>query len=288
MKNYIFGDTGGHAKPLFASLKELGVDMENYIIPEGIRIIHCGDLIHKGPSTTALLIRVDKLIRNNPGQWIQILGNHEFQHLEGSPYFWRCNCSIQDIGIIEDWFEEGLATAAFGIDKITEAKLEVSSKPKIAVPQTGALFVHGGLTYTWWKKYGQPKTPTAMAHKLNELEVYEVTAAGLMLGYQNPQVGPVWAIGNDEVFNNWLQAESWGKKMPFMQVHGHTTSYQWRKGEWFRKDREFKKFKEVTKLNPETRSVITEVAGNLIIGIDPGFAATADLAKQPFLTLISE
>lgn len=298
MKNYIFGDTGGHAKQLFASLEKIGVNLKDYTIPEGVRIIHCGDLIHKGPSSRLLLNTVNRLIRKNEGQWIQLLGNHEFQHIEGSPYFWRCDCDMQDVAIINDLFDEGLATASFGIDKLVNVKLEVSARPKMTIPDNGVLFTHAGLTHTWLNFVKSLKassvanpnlldinlTATEVASILNGLDVDIITAAGQMLGYINPRVGPVWAIGNDEVFNDWITS---GATMPFMQVHGHTTSYMWTRGSWYRKDPAFKAFRESTKLNPKTRAVITELSGNILIGIDPGFAAKADLLAQSYLELES-
>lgn len=295
MKNYIFGDTGGHAKQLFASLEKIGVNLKDYSIPDGVRIIHCGDLIHKGPSSRLLLDTANRLIRKNKGQWIQLLGNHEFQHIEGSPYFWRCDCNMQDVATINDLFDEGLATASFGINELVDVKLEVSARPKMVIPNKGVLFTHAGLTNTWLNFVKSLNgasgnlaevnlTSTEVSSILNGLDVDVITAAGQMLGYINPNVGPVWAIGNDEVFNDW---EASGEVMPFMQVHGHTTSYSWSYGSWYRKDAAFKKFKGVTKLNPQTRAVITELAGNILVGIDPGFSAKADLQAQPYLTINS-
>jgi hypothetical protein len=298
MKNYIFGDTGGHAKQLFASLEKIGVNLKDYTIPEGVRIIHCGDLIHKGPSSRLLLNTVNRLIRKNKGQWIQLLGNHEFQHIEGSPYFWRCDCDMQDVATINNLFDEGLAMASFGLDKLVDVNLEVTARPKIVIPDNGVLFTHAGLTNTWLNFVKSFKVlneaspnlasinlaPTEVAYVLNSLDVDVITAAGKMLGYINPRVGPVWAIGNDEVFIDWNDS---GETMPFMQVHGHTTSYMWTRGSWYRKDSAFKSFREATKLNPQTRTVITKLAGNVLVGIDPGFSAKADLPVQPYLELTS-
>jgi len=283
MKNYVFGDTGGHKSALFSSLVKLGIDIKNGMIPEGTRIIHVGDLIHKGPGSSDILKTVDLLIRNNPGQWVQILGNHEFQHIKGSPVFWKCSCTSVDISIINRWFESGLAHASFGIDKITSIELEVSAKPKIEVPNKGILFAHGGLTKTWWDILGNVKSPSELSAILNGLDARTITSPGQMLGYINPKVGPVWAIGNDEVFTSWPATSD----MPFMQVHGHTVSYQWSRSKWFRSDPAFKPFRDNTKLNPMSRAVVTKVANSLLIGVDPGFSTYADLKEQPYLSFVS-
>lgn len=284
MKNYIFGDTGGHMKQLFASLREIGVDPREGTIPEGVRIIHLGDLIHKGPHSSLLLETVDTLMRNNPGQWVQLLGNHEFQHIAGSPYFWRCDCSEEDVSILNAWFNEGLAGATFAISKIKNVKLEVSDKPKFEIPDTGVLFSHASLSWHWWAAFKKLSDPVALSNRLNLLDVSVITTPGEMLGVSGTQPGPVWAIGNSEVFDSWNNKDD---IMPFMQIHGHTTSYQWGAGRWWRKDKWFQPFVKATKLNPDARAVITSLAGNLLVGIDPGYGTKADGTNQPYLMIES-
>lgn len=288
LTNHIFGDTGGHGLPLFNALQEIGVNLNTFTIPKNVRIIHCGDLIHKGPDSKALLETVDILIRNNPGQWIQVLGNHEFQHLEGSPYFWRCKCDLNDIHIINEWWDNGLAFSAFGVEQVEDMKLEVSAKPKITIPDKGILFTHGGLTHFWWTILGKPQTAKEAAKLINSLDVDQVTIPGQMLGVNNFRVGPVWAIGNDEVFKSWIhQQDKPADELPFMLIHGHTTSYNFARKVWWNASPSFAKFRQATKLNPAKRAVITELAGSLMVGIDPGFNMKADLETQPYLTLKS-
>lgn len=284
MRNYVFGDTGGHMKQLFASLQEIGANPRTGYIPEDVRIIHLGDLIHKGPHSSLLLKTVDKFIRKNPGRWVQILGNHEFQHIEGAPSFWRCTCSLDDIDIINDWYDEGLATPTFGLNGITHAQFEVSAKPKLAQSHGGFLFSHGGLSWDWWSTFNKISDPVQLSEVLNALEVWVVTVPGEMLGIVGRKPGPVWAIGSSEVFDTWVEHND---SMPFSQAHGHTTSYNWRSNRWWRADPAFRTFRNSSKLNPNSRAVITEVQGNLILGIDPGYSKDADTEKQPYLTIDS-
>lgn len=280
MKNYVFGDTGGHAVQLIRSLKEIGVDVESGTIPEDVRIIHLGDLIHKGPHSKELLKTVNKLVRRNPTRWIQILGNHEFQHIEGAPVFWRCDCTIEEVDTICTWYEMGLAAPSFAVPDFKTINLEKSAKPKITIPETGILFTHAGLTWDWWSGLGQPDNPVEVSMHLNSFPVDLITVPGEMLGYQGGRPGPVWAVGNTEVFNSW-QANI--ETMPFIQMHGHTSSYKWGKSEWWRKDAGFKTFREATKLNLESRAVITQMSESLLIGVDPGYSKLADTTKQPYL-----
>lgn len=283
MKNYVFGDTGGHMKQLFASLRAIGIDPNSGTIPDNVRIIHLGDLIHKGPHSSLLLDKINTLILNNPGQWIQLLGNHEFQHIEGSPYFWNCSCSIQDVGIINDWFEEGLATATYALPAFTEFILGVSKKRPINVPDKGILFSHAGLTWGWWNSFNKNTDVVKLSQELNQQDVWVITAAGEMLGLFGRDPGPVWAIGNSEVFDSW---QAHPDIMPFTQIHGHTTSFIFSQNKWFIPPmKKFNSFKTATKLNPETRAVITYLAGNVLVGIDPGYSKNADNDSQPFLTI---
>lgn len=286
MRYAIFGDTGGHAKQLFASLRSLGVNLDDFSIPEDLTIIHLGDLIHKGPSSSHLLEVVDALIRNpaNQNRWVQILGNHEFQHIHGAPYFWKCDCENGDLLILNKWFREGLATATFGLDNIAKPDLEISARKTMSPSTSSFLFSHAGLSYHWWKKIGRPLTAIEASEKLNSLSVKEITLPGQMLGLVGYQPGPVWAIGNSEVFNSWVDSD---ETSPFSQVHGHTTSFRWNQGVWWDKSKNFKRFREASKVNTETRAVLTNMAGNLLIGIDPGYNKTADTAKQPYVSLES-
>jgi hypothetical protein len=75
--------------------------------------------------------------------------------------------------------------------------------------------------------------------------------------------------------------------MPFMQIHGHTSSYKWSQNEWWDKSRSFKAFTEATELNKESRAVITQLNDNLLIGIDPGYTKYASGKVQPYMSLLT-
>lgn len=276
-KIFVFGDTGGHSLPLWRALTKLGVDLETGYIPEEIQIIHLGDLIHKGPNTESIVNVVDKLIKNNPGRWIQILGNHEFQHIEGSPYFWRCNCSETTVNIINEWFETGNASASYALTQ----SHNVLNIPALNIESSSpVLFTHAGLTYDWWKASGSPDI-SQLESILNTLPVDLITTPGLLLGVENSKPGPVWAIGNTEVFESWSQQPN--VDMPFAQIHGHTSSYSWGRKQWWLDNPEFR---AKTTINEESRAIITKLNNNLLIGIDPGFSKTADISVQPSLKLV--
>lgn len=281
MINYVFGDTGGHGSALLASLEEIGFNRNTLELPEGVRVIHLGDLIHKGPDSNALLPLVDAIIDVNPGRWVQLLGNHEFQHIKGSPSFWRCDCDSDSKFIINNWWESKKAFAAFALNSFSSLQPEVSARPSIIIPQTSILFTHSGITRPFWKEMGASVEASVIADAINASPVKVVSRPGEMLfnpHAPNHNPGPVWALSSGEVFASWTDTV-----MPFIQVHGHTTAYGWMYKRWFPGTSKW--FKDSTKLNPENRVSITEVAESILLGVDPGFNERIDLPSQPFLTI---
>jgi hypothetical protein len=279
MRNFVFGDTGGHGNAFIEALVEIGIDIKTMKLPEDVRIIHLGDLIHKGPDSNILLQLVDQLIDANPDHWIQLLGNHEFQHIKGAPAFWRCDCDVTSVGIINNWWVTGKATASFALPSFTQLEVEVSAKPKLPIPKMGMLFTHSGLTRPFWKEIGSQPDAVATSLAINAAPIKVVSRPGVMLynpHVQNHNPGPAWALASDEVFNSWNGAE-----MPFIQIHGHTTPFSWMYKNWFPGTSRL--FRSVTKLNPISRLSITEVGGSLLLGCDPGFSERVDLKVQPYL-----
>ncbi len=295
IKNVVFGDTGGHAVQLMRALEAVGVDLETYKMPEDLRIIHLGDLIHKGPDSHLIIEVVDQLMNINPNQWKQLIGNHESQHLDPksnglpAPYFWSCDCTARDEQKMNEWWNNGLATFSWGLDSFEyeTLKVEISAKPKIQIPHKGIFFSHGGLTYLWWKNYLKGELSAVKASEIiNALPLDVASSPGELMGVHNAHVGPIWAIGNYEVWPSWEKMyQSAGVDMPFIQIHGHTQSYSYGRNKWWPVA---KAFQENTKLNPQIRSVTTKLANSLLIGMDPGYSEKADTQVQPFLTFESK
>ena len=285
MKIAVFGDTGGHAKVFFNSLKELGIDPYTATMPSNLKVIHLGDLIHKGFSSDLLVETVDKLIRNNPGQWIQILGNHELQHLNGVS-FWKCNCSPETITKLRLLFEEDLVHIAYGLDNIVPPNLEVSASPKFKVGNTSWLFTHAGVSHNWWSHVGKPKTAAETARRLNNVEFRAINTPGIILGHYGLTPGPIWAVASEEVFPTWVNAAS-HDPAPFSQMHGHTNAYDFSRNVWYAgANRALKEYRKATKLNPETKASITDIGNqSLLVSIDPCYGKSAYGDKQPYILM---
>ena len=79
----IFGDVGGHARPLFDALVRLGMDPDTLTIPFDLTVVQVGDLIHRGPETGGVLNLVAQIIATQPARWVQLVGNHEALYLPG-------------------------------------------------------------------------------------------------------------------------------------------------------------------------------------------------------------
>ena len=145
MRAAIFGDIGGHAGAFFRALESLGVDLATGGIPKDLTIVQLGDLIHKGPDSEAIVAFVSKVFSKSPDQWVQLLGNHEMQHLGGYE-FWRCSCSRELIASLHSWWGNGQASTVAGISH--------APVPKVL---TGAptLLSHAGVTSFLWNSVGE-------------------------------------------------------------------------------------------------------------------------------------
>ncbi len=283
MRLHVFGDTGGHATQLLNGLKTAGVDLNTLKIAPNTRILHVGDLIHKGADSEYIVSLVHAIMEKNPGQWIQLLGNHEFQHV-GGPQFWNCDCSGEQVALLQHWYKTGLAKVAYGSDHLIADKLDLSARSLYEPNNSSWLFTHAGLTQVWWDRIDQPETAEQAAEKINKLTLRQKTVPGSLLfgGPSNKSAGPVWAVSTTEVFSSW---ENDHNLMPFNQVYGHTTPFAWMSKSWYdRYNKTIKQFQKQTKLNPNNRTVITKLTGDmLMVGVDPGFSNRADIKEQPHL-----
>lgn len=281
MKTYLFGDVGGHSKQFFAALEDIGVDLERKSIPSDVRIVQVGDLIHKGPSTTELVEVVDALMYANSEQWVQLLGNHEFQHLGGFR-FWNCDCDRELVHTLRKWRKDRMIKNAFAFTHEPTAQTNV----------TQTLVTHAGLTFSNWKHMAPFEDAMEVAAALNAgLDLVDLASAGVMMGKSaRSMASPIWAASTIEVYPGWVDTVP----MPFNQVHGHTIPYEWSRREWFdkRTPKLYSKSIRVNErdrfvwFNPGTLSSYGSAGSGVFFGIDPGFAEREpNIVKQPFLLL---
>ena len=85
-------------------------------------------------------------------------------------------------------------------------------------------------------------------------------------------IGPVWAATACELLPGWL-----GTTLPFSQVHGHDSIFDWRR-RCFRANPDTDVADELahrTVIDEDAKHEITSLAGGRIIGVDPGHGAQA-------------
>lgn len=213
MKHAIFGDVGGHFGPLKRGLKNLGVNMKTLTIPEGLTIVQVGDLIHKGPNSALIVETVDKLMKNNPDQWIQLAGNHELPYTMGHRFFSRDRVDLQTAATLREWKDDGKIRSSYAFTSSTGQDY---------------LVTHAGLTRPNYLKFGAG-TASEIDVIIQSKEWSELVESGCILGGgpNNYNAGIFWAAGVTEVYASWYNAP---EPSNFHQIHGHTTVRNWKNG----------------------------------------------------------
>lgn len=279
MKTAIFGDVGGQYLAFSRSLIKLGCDPETGDMPEDLRIIQLGDLVHKGPGTDAVVSMVDRFIQNPCSQWTQLWGNHESMHVLSRTRFAPCNCSEETKHTLKTWEQYGTAQIA---------TIATGHHPTLhnSFP---TLVTHAGLTSGALSRALMriPLTPEPdlgdILDILNSGEAFVREPGQILTGSRFPNLyaGPYWAIDTAEVIPSWRNL-----MMPFNQVHGHTSAFTFSlRNKWFfATPLEMRKGIKVD--IPNERTVYTQESGATIVGIDPTYEATFSLdTTQKYLLL---
>lgn len=207
MKIVMIGDIGGHASAFNHMLNLANV--KNYHIKSNLCVIQMGDLVHKGPQSDECVRIAQRLIENNPDNYIQLYGNHDDAYHNGTPVHGR----------------SGVVTiSSRSQDMLKDFK--TSRKVFIAYAHDNILFTHAGLTYGLWKQLGSPSTAKEAAHILNTMwyaNNLQVTQPGVLYtGQINLSAGVTWAHTTSELILPWMT-----HSMPFSQYHGHQGTWYW-------------------------------------------------------------
>jgi hypothetical protein len=250
----IFGDLSGHTTPLYPALVALGVDVADGSIPYGLTVVQVGDLVHRGPDGDEAVALVDRLMTANPGRWVQLMGNHEAQHV-GGPSFGVCDCDPATVSTIRRWVRDG------------QARLAVAVRPDVG---QSMLVTHAGLTRWLWARMGRPADPAAAAATIVR-SLYRdpgrALASGVMLhGMAGDEPGVLWAAAGEELYASWARHTA-----PFRQVHGHTSAWEWGCGAWRPGTPAVVQAGAV--VDSEQRHTTVTLGGQLFYGLDPGYGA---------------
>jgi hypothetical protein len=246
----VIGDIGGHRHALATELGRLGADPSTGALPADLAVVQVGDLVHRGPDSEGVVALIDGYLAQQPGQWVQLVGNHEAQYLRDPVFDWPERVDGATAEMLRRWWATGLMRVALAVQAITG----------------DFLITHAGVTSEFWQdELAAVPSAAEAAYALNVLGTGTgdaVFRAGEMLGRRAPSwsAGPLWASAPNELLPSWL-----GVPLPFNQIHGHTSVHDWEK----RVKRGGMDVTFRTKGNPDTKHESTRLEGGLIIGIDP-------------------
>lgn len=279
MNIFMYGDIGGHFIPFRESLiRDVGFDDESMALPEDVVVIQVGDLVHRGPDSDTLVPFVDEIMSANPGQWVQLLGNHEAMHLGGPTFGQQINGKMVEFTVADEtekiltrWYASGQAKMAVAVERTSG---EYAGRHM--------LVSHAGLTRQTWAAIGEPLTAAAAADTLNRQTALYAFAPGWLLGGYaqgagNALIPPsvAWASAAKEVYPSWEDRDSL-----FDQVHGHSGIYSWSNDSWY-VDASIRARTETWKTKRFSRW--TNLDGGYFFCIDQGLGADAPHFKvQPF------
>lgn len=252
----VVGDVGGHLDALEAELVRLGADPAKGVIPPELVVVQVGDLVHRGPDSEHVVALVDRCLHVSPGHWVQLVGNHEAHYLRRPVFDWHQRLDHHAVDTLRSWWATGAMVAA----------------TTVTGGEDDLLVTHAGLTLDFWRDVlGSPPTAREAADALNDLAASGADVlfrSGSMLGGgpPRPDAGPIWASASSELVPGWV-----GESMPFGQVHGHSSVYDWQAGRF----RAAQPIPYCTDLDLDAHHETTFLDGGVIVGVDPGHGADA-------------
>ncbi len=247
----VIGDVAGHIAPLRAELRRLGAHAQTERLPPDLLVVQVGDLVHRGPGSAAVVALVDRYLNEQPGQWVQLVGNHEAHYLAEPRFRWSEQLDPAAVETIRGWWAGGKMLAAVAL----------------RTSQEDLLVTHAGLTVGFWREILDRRTSAAVvADALNSLiGTHEdvLFTAGQLLGGGRPArlAGPLWAATATELIPPWVST-----RLPFSQLHGHSSLVNWSD----RSPQLFGPLAAATTLNVAAKHETTVLPGGRIVGVDPG------------------
>lgn len=246
----VIGDVGGHLGPLRDELVRLGADPRTGRLPPDLVVIQVGDLIHRGPDSAGAVALADRYLTEQPSHWIQLVGNHEAQYLREPAFDWPEHLPDTAIATLQRWWADGTMVVAAAY----------------ASKGSDFLVTHAGLTAGYWRSVlDAPARARDVARALNALPGRRegvVFRPGAMLGSGkvNHAAGPLWAEAGRELVPSWDRT-----RLPFSQIHGHSTIRTWHDGSW----RATQDVVAVTTVDEAARHETSTLTGGIIVGVDP-------------------
>jgi Calcineurin-like phosphoesterase len=242
----VIGDVAGHLDALRVELARLGVDSGGALPPDLV-VVQVGDLVHRGPDSEGVVSLVDGYLQSQPDQWVQLVGNHEAQYLREPAFHWHERIDRGSVDTLRRWWASRQMRAAVALES----------------PRESYLVTHAGLTEPFWRRtLSAPEDAADAADRINQLigrDDDTLFRAGTLVG-RDTVAGPVWASACAELVPSWLD-----HRLPFSQVHGHTSITDWDSGR-FRAER---RVGALTVIDKAAKHETTTLTGGRIVGVDP-------------------
>jgi hypothetical protein len=265
----VIGDVGGHAEQLRSALVALGADPQTLRLPDDLTVVQVGDLVHRGPASGEVLRMVQRFLTDQPERWVQLAGNHEGLYLPEAPRFpWSGAVRPDEQDLLREWWASRRMAVAAGL-----------------ATDHGDLFVtHAGLTTGLWERIGAPvdvRDAVPLLNALRKSDPQALWATGHMMraGEANHCAGPMWAEAGHELYASWLGVERAGRPVPFGQVHGHSSAYDWASHAWRCHPEVAARFVPVRR-HRHLRGVI---GSHLFAGVDPGWGRSVAGSWAPLV-----
>lgn len=260
----MLGDVQGRLDVLVDALARLGVSLDSDW-PEYLVVVQVGDLVHRGPSSAAVVALVDELIGRSDGRWIQLIGNHEATYLPSGRWHVPNDEHLPDetIATIRRWHERGMAQLAVAVEDV--------------------LVTHAGLTHHRWDRLNRPANAAEAADAINaELRADPEAAfrAGWMLAGSSAadaDPGVTWTHTTRELYPGWQRAEV----VPFGQVHGHLSAFKWNSNRWDHFTPT--ELRRTATVDRESRHLTVLIGGKPFTGVDPGLGPHSSRGLVPLV-----
>ncbi len=251
----VVGDVGGQRNALFRALVALGADPAGPTLPPDLTVVQVGDLVHRGPDSSGVISLVDRVMTEQPQQWVQLAGNHEALYLGLPQFHWPQRLPATDQELLHRWW--------------ATKRLWIAAAIEVDGADAQYLVSHAGLTEGFWRHFlGMPGSAAGAAAGLNRLigNVHEkwLFRTGVMVTESiDPAAGPMWASAPDELIPSWRQA---ALQMPFHQIYGHSGLLDRATGRHLGLPDRVGPFTD----DPVLRHTTSTIGDRRVVGIDPG------------------